>query len=201
MRGKMKAAEFEKQVKNLFQLLWEFLPKKYYLYVPLVSAAFIWMGKRASHWKQKIFSWQVWPDPKFVRSKPDDFILAFFENNADLAVYLQAAVRKKDMAVLRKYFARFYPLLELQDPFLISLFGRELESKDFGKILQEFDARVTQAKQDIAALKDKSRFIQGLKTAARELVSLGADMLSQKEIQKMIQDEVKKKLKDREQPG
>ena len=199
MRGKMSSAEYEKQVKNLFQLCGDFLPKKYYLYVPLVSAAFIWMGKRTRHWKQKIFSWQVWPDPKFVKSKPDEYILGFFENNADLKVYFQNSVQKNDMVVLRKGFARLYPLLGLEDPFLTALFRRELEAKDFGKIIKEFDSRIIQAKKDITALKDRSRFLEGLKTAVREMASLGADMLSQKEIQKMIQEEVKKKLKDQDE--
>jgi hypothetical protein len=106
-------------------------------------------------------------------------------------------IRNKDMASLREQFARLYPILGLEDPFLSALFHEEMESGDYRKIVKEFDRKVSQAEKDISELKNRSRLIRGLKDFAVEIVSLSLDLISQEEVQKVIAEIIKKQIRSK----
>ena len=68
----------EKVIKNAVKLLREIYPQSTYLYFPLLSTALVWAVRRPKEWEESIFSWQVWPDPDYIKAKPNDFVLDFF---------------------------------------------------------------------------------------------------------------------------
>jgi len=186
----------ESLIERVVSVLTEFFPKQSYLFFPLISAAVIWAVRRPEEWQERIFSWKVWPEPDYLPMKPDAFIVDFFEQDADLTASFQEEIINKDLAGLRQAFLRLYPVLGLEDPFLVSLFRKEIASKNFQRIADEFDKRVKRARADIAAVEGRPRFVQALKTISRELASLGAGLLSQAEAQKALEKMVKSRLGD-----
>jgi hypothetical protein len=181
-------------IKRVVSVLGQFFPQHTYLYFPLISAALVWAIRRPEEWKERILSWEVWPDPEFIPAKPDAFILAFFENDPDLTKTYKREIKKKDMEALREAFVRLYPILGLDDPFLSALFKEELEDKEIRKIVQGFDKRVDQARTDIAALKSRPRFLEALKTLTQEFASLSVALLSQSDVQKSLEKMVKDQI-------
>jgi hypothetical protein len=151
--------------------------------------------RRAKDWKKEIFSWEVWLDPGRIVEKPEEYILNFFERNAALSKVFEDEIEKKDLETLREAYLKLSPLLELEDPFLCSLFHKELEEGSFRKISEEFESKVSCARKDIEAIDGKSNLFDGLKAVASEMVSLGLDVISRKEVQDVIARLIKKNKK------
>lgn len=195
----MKSTSLEKQIENVASLLMEFFPKKTYLYFPLISAAISWAADRAQNWKERIFSYQVWPDPGIIEEKPDKYVYGFFKGHPGLKEFYAEELEAGDKKKLRTAFTRLYPVIGLEDPFLSALFLHELEAGDYETIVKEFNGRVIQAREDIKSLKRKPRFLKGLEDLAAAVISLGTGMLSDKDVQEMIAEIVKEKIKDKDE--
>ncbi len=69
-----------------------------------------------------------------VSSKPDDFILYFFEENKVLSKLYQKEIREKDLKTLREEFKILYPLIELKEPFLCFILQDELKKGNLYRI-------------------------------------------------------------------
>jgi hypothetical protein len=192
----MSKTTVESLIERVVSVLTEFFPRQKYLLFPFLSAALVWAVRRPEEWKERIFSWKVWPDPDYLPLKPDAFILEFFEQDADLSASFKKEIKNEDLEYLRDAFLRLYPLLGLEDPFLAALFREEIATKNFKMIVKEFDDRVKHAREDIAAVESRPRFIQALKTISVELAALGAELLSQTEVQKALEKLVKSRLGD-----
>ena len=191
----MAKKSFEKIVQEGVRFLARFFPKSQYLYFPLLSAALVWAIESSREWKERIFSWEIWLDPSFVKVKSDDFILNFFSQHSGLARVFAHEIKARDMTALRKFFYSLYPVVGLEDPFLTGLFQEELVSQDYRAIAQQYDLRVAQAIVDIKTVDEKGRFMDGLEAIAREMASLGADMITQASVQRALVEIIKKELK------
>ena len=185
----------EKVIKNAIKLLQEIYPRNTYLYFPLLSTALVWAVRRPKVWEESILSWQVWPDPGYIRAKPNDFVLEFFLSRPLLQNAYSEEIKHEDWKTLRAAFIRLYPIFGLEDPFLLALFGEEIEAKNFSKIVLEFDKRVEKAKKDIRALKENHKLLAGLKAFGEEMASLGTTLLVESEVQRSLQDILEDQLK------
>jgi hypothetical protein len=183
---------FEKIVKEGIRFIAQFFPQSRYLYFPLLSAALVWAIESSAEWKEKIFSWEVWLDPSFLKVKSDEFILDFFSDQPDLSQAFAEEIKNRDILTLRKQFYSLYPIVGLEDPFLSGLFRQELESKDYREIVQQYEKRVAQAIVDIEAVDDKGKFLEGLEAIARELASLSVEMITQTSVQRALAEIIKK---------
>ncbi len=192
----MEKKSVDSLVKRVVSVFAEFFPQHTYLYFPLISAVLVWAIRRPEEWKHQILSWEVWPDPEFVPTKPDTFIMTFFESDPNLALIYKDELNRKNLSALRKAFIRLYPILGLQDPFLAALFREELETKEFRMIVQGFDDRVEQARADINALKKRPEFLEALKTLSNEFAALSAALLSQTDVQKSLEKMVKNQIEE-----
>jgi len=196
----MKKPALEKIAAEGVHFLSEFLPQKTYLYFPLLSAFFVWAIRKNKEWKERIFSWKVWPSPEFVESKPDEFVLDFFKGNRGLSKVYRGEINKGKINILREAFGRLYPILGLEDPFLSALFAKELESGDYRKIVEDFDRKARRAKEDIENAEKEARLIEGLQSLADDVFSLSLDLISQAKLRKMIADLVKSISKNGSSP-
>ena len=185
----------EKIIKNAIKLLQEIYPQNTYLYFPLLSTALVWAVRRPKEWEESILSWQVWPDPDYIRVKPNGFVLEFFLSRPLLQTAYSEEINHEDWKILRAAFSRLYPIFGLEDPFLLALFGEEIDAKNFSKIVLEFDTRVEKAKKDIRALKEDHRLLAGLKAFGEEMASLGTTLLVESEVQRSLQDILEDQLK------
>ena len=185
----------EKAIKNAIKLLREIYPQSAYLYFPLLSAALVWAVRRPEEWEEEIFSWQVWPDPDYIKVKPNDYVLDFFCGRPLLQEAYSDELQCEDWKTLRAVFIRLYPIFGLEDPFLSALFREEIETKNFAKIVLEFDAKVEKAKKDIRALKEDNRLLVGLRAFGEEMASLGKTLLVESEVQRSLQDILEEQLK------
>ena len=192
----MKITPLEKIVEKGISFLSKIFPLKSYLHFPLLSAALIWGIRRATAWKKEILSWKVYLDPERIGVKPDEFVLSFFKNHSSLNKIYEAEIMNNDMKALREAFNRLYPILGLEDPFLFALFYEELESKEFRKIVEEFEEKVSRAGKDIEAFGSKSRLLEGLKTVAEEAASLSIDLMSEDKVQEAVANTIKKWTKE-----
>jgi hypothetical protein len=190
----MEKKSFEKLVQEGIRFIARFFPQSQYLYFPLLSAALVWAIKSSKEWQEKIFSWEIWLDPSFVEVKPDEFILNFFSGHAELSQAFAEEIATKDMPALRKLFYKLYPIVGLEDPFLSGLFHQELTSKDYGKIVQEYDTKIARAIVDIEAVDERGKFLEGLEAIAREMASFSADMITQTSVQRSLADIIKNEL-------
>jgi hypothetical protein len=191
----LRKIDLEDQIENAIEILSDFVPQKTGLYFPVISSALVWLVNRHQDWKKSIFSWQVWPDPEFLRNKPDEFVLDFFIQKDSLKQYFQKEIEAKDMDFLRNAFNSLYPIFGLKDPFLNALFEKEIKSKDFKAIIINFDEKVSEAKQCLTPLRGNKEFIHKLGSVIKEIGALCAGALSQKEVQDMVADIVKQKIK------
>jgi hypothetical protein len=192
----MKKTTLEKIVKKGISFLSKIFPVKSYLHFPLLSTAIFWGIRRATEWKKKILSWQVYLDPEHIEEKPLEFVLNFFKKSSSLNQVYEAEIMSNDEEALREAFNRLYPIIGLEDPFLSALFYDERKSSDFKKIVKEFDEKVSLAKRDIEALEGKSRLLEGLKSVAEEAASLSVDLMSNEEVQEVVANEIKKWTKE-----
>ncbi len=124
--------------------------------------------------------------------KPDEYLLSFFKNYSSLNKIYETEIMSNDMKALRVAFNKLYPILGLEDPFLSALFYEELESRDFRKIVEEFEEKVSRAEKDIGAFEGKSRLLEGLKAVAEEAASLSIDLMSEDKVKKVVANTIKK---------
>jgi hypothetical protein len=185
---------FNKIVQEGIRFIARFFPQAQYLYFPLLSAALAWAIKSSQEWREKIFSWEVWLDPSFVKVKSDEFILSFFSDHPDLSRAFAEEIATDDLPALREFFYPLYPLIGLEDPFLLGLFHQELESRGYRMIVQQYDTRIAQAIVDIEAVDDKGKFLVGLEAIAREMASFSADMITQTSVQRALADIINNEL-------
>jgi hypothetical protein len=190
----MKKVKIEDQIENALKILAEFVPEKLGLYFPILSSALIWLVNRHEDWEKSIYSWQVWPDPDFLKNKPDEFVLDFFNQKDSLKEYFEREIEARDMDFLRNAFHSLYPIYGLKDPFLNAFFDKEIKSKDMKKIIIEFEERLDQAKQAMLPLRGNKDFIEKLGRVIKEIGSLCQGVLSQKEIQELVADIVREKI-------
>jgi hypothetical protein len=188
----MKKTTPEKIVEKGISFLSKVFPLKSYLHFPLLSAALIWGIRRATEWKKEILSWQVYLNPERIESKPYAFVLNFFKSHPDLKKVYETEIESRDKDKLREAFNRLYPILGLKDPFLSALFYDELKSRDFRKIVKNFQEKVSHAREDIEAFGDKSRLLEGLETIAAEMASLSIHFMSEDEVQEVVAKTIKK---------
>jgi hypothetical protein len=185
----------EKIIKNAIKLLRKIYPQSAYLYFPLLSTAIVWAVRRPKEWEERVFSWQVWPDPDYIQAKPDDFVLEFFTSHPRLKNEYSEEIERNDWKTLRSVFIRLYPIFGLEDPFLKALFREEIESWDFSRIVLEFDSRVERAKKDIQAIKNNPKLLAGLKAFGEEMASLLTTILAESDVQRSLQDILAEQLK------
>jgi hypothetical protein len=185
---------FEKIVQEGIRFVARFFPQSRYLYFPLLSAALVWAIKSSREWQEKIFSWEVWLDPSFVKVKSDDFILSFFARHSGLARAFAEEIRARNMPALRKLFYSLYPIIGLEDPFLSGLFHQELSSQNYRDIAQKYDMKVAKAIEDIEAVEDKGRFMEGLEAIAREMALFCTDMITQTSVQSALAEIINREL-------
>ncbi len=186
---------FEKIVQEGIRFVARFFPQAQYLYFPLLSAALVWAIKNSQEWREKIFSWEVWLDPSFVKVKSEEFIRSFFSDHPDLSRVFAREIETDDLPALRELFYYLYPIFGLEDPFLSSLFHQELESQDYRSIVQQYDTKIAEAIVDIEAVDNKKKFLDGLETIAREMASFSAEMITQTDVQRALAEIIKNELK------
>jgi len=190
----MKDKSFEEVVQEGIRFVAQFFPESIYLAFPLLSAALVWAMKSSKAWEEKIFSWRIWLDPHWVKVKPDEFIIKFFFLHPDLSQVYEKEIKKEDLVSLREAFQSLYPILGLEEPFLTGLFHQELESKDYKKIVRQFEERVAQAISEIESIDRKAKFMEGLKAIALEMASLSSAMFTDKSVQKALAKIIKKEM-------
>ena len=180
---------------NGVKVLAEFLPMKTYLYFPVLYSICVWAVRRIFDLKERVLAWQVWLEPGMVESKPDAFILNFFERTEGVRETFAEEVRVNDMPVLRKAFAGLYPVCGLEDAFLLALFQEDLEAGDFRKIADEFGERTARAIEDIKPAGSGQEFWRGMQSVGMEIASLGIHVMSDVQVRKLILDRIRKKIK------
>jgi hypothetical protein len=180
---------------NGVKVLAEFLPLKTYLYFPVLYSICVWAVRRIFDLKERVLAWQVWLEPGMVESKPDAFILNFFERTDGVRDAFTGEVRAKDMAALRKAFAGLYPVCGLEDAFLLALFQEDLEAGDFKKIADEFGERAARAIEDIKPAGSGQEFWRGMQSVGMDMARLGIHVMSDAQVRKLILDRIRKKFK------
>ena len=180
---------------NGVKVLAEFLPLKTYLYFPVLYSICVWAVRRIFDLKERVLAWQVWLEPGMVESKPDAFILNFFERTEGVREAFADEVRAKDMATLRKAFAGLYPVCGLEDAFLLALFQEDLEAGDFKKIADEFGERAARAIEDIKPAGSGQEFWRGMQSVGMDMARLGIHVMSDAQVRKLILDRIRKKFK------
>jgi len=163
-----------------------FLPLKSWLFFPILYSACVWAVRRVFDYRERILAWQVWLDPDFVRTKPDDFILSFFLSHDGLGRDYAEEISRRDLRVLRTAFAALYGVFGLEDAFLKALFKAEIELADYRAIVVEFASRTAKARDDIRPAAADPEFWKALEMIGLEAASLGLHLLKDEEVQDMI---------------
>jgi hypothetical protein len=168
------------------EILDEFLPLKSWLVFPVLFAACVWAVRRVFDYRERILAWQVWLDPDFVRTKPDEFVLAFFGGNEAIGREYAVEIARGDVRALRAAFPALYPIFGLEDAFLKALFKAEIDAADYRAIVVEFASRSAKARDDIRSAAADPEFWKALYLIAAEAAALGLHLLKDEEVQDMI---------------
>jgi len=182
----MSKKDIETALARGVEILEEFLPLKSWLLFPVLYAACVWAVRRVFDYRERILAWQVWLDPEFVRTKPDEFVLDFFAGHDELHREYAAEIESGDLRVLRAAFPALYPVFGLEDAFLKALFKAELAAADYRAIVVEFAARTAKARDGIAPAAADPAFWRALILIGVEAASLGLHLLKDEEVQDMI---------------
>ena len=182
----MAKKDIEAALARGIEILEAFLPLKSWLLFPVLYSACVWAVRRVFDYRERILAWQVWLDPDFVRTKPDEFILAFFCGNEALGREYADEIAREDLRVLRAAFAALYPVCGLEDAFLKALFKAEIDAADYRAIVVEFASRTAKARDDIRPAAADPEFWKALFFVAAEAASLGLHLLKDEEVQDMI---------------
>jgi hypothetical protein len=174
------------------EILDEFLPLKSWLYFPVLYAACVWAVRRVFDYRDRILAWQVWLDPEFVRTKPDEFVLHFFSGHEALSKAYSDELGRGDLRTLRAAFPALYPIFGLEDAFLKALFKSEIGAADYRAIVVEFAFRTSKARDDIQPAASNPDFWKALELVGMEAASLGLHLLKDEDVQNMIIALVKK---------
>jgi len=174
------------------EILDEFLPLKSWLYFPVLYAACVWAVRRVFDYRDRILAWQVWLDPEFVRTKPDEFVLHFFVGHEALSKAYSDELGRGDLRTLRAAFPALYPIFGLEDAFLKALFKSEIGAADHRAIVVEFAFRTSKARDDIQPAASNPDFWKALELVGMEAATLGLHLLKDEDVQNMIIALVKK---------
>jgi hypothetical protein len=176
------------------EILDEFLPLKSWLYFPVLYSACVWAVRRVFDYRDRILAWQVWLDPEFVRTKPDEFVLHFFSGDEALGREYADELTRGDLRTLRAAFPALYPIFGLEDAFLTALFKAEIGAADYRAIVVEFASRTSKARDDIRPAASNPDFWKALELIGIEAASLGLHLLKDEDVQNMIIALVKKPI-------
>jgi len=182
----MNKKDIEAALARGVEILGAFLPLKSWLVFPVLYSACVWAIRRVFDYRERILAWEVWLDPEFVRTKPDDFILAFFRGNEALGREYADEIARQDLRVLRAAFPALYPVFGLDDAFLKALFKTEIEASEYRTIVVEFASRTAKARNDIRPAAADPEFWKALYLVAAEAAALGLHLLKDEEVQDMI---------------
>ena len=182
----MNKKDIEAALARGVEILDAFLPLKSWLVFPVLYSACVWAARRVFDYRERILAWQIWLDPEFVRTKPDDFILDFFRGNDPLRREYAGEIARDDLRVLRTAFSALYPVLGLEDAFLKALFRAEIRAADFRTIVVEFASRTARARDEIQPTAADPEFWKALYLVAAEAAALGLHLLKDEEVQDMI---------------
>jgi hypothetical protein len=192
----MNLEEIEKALARGVEILASFLPTKSPLVFPILSSACVWAVRRVFNYRDHLMTWQVWLDLDMIRTKPDDFVLYFFQNHESLKKVYEDEIRAKDIQALRKDFPALYPVCGLEDAFLKAVFREALAAGNFRKIAADFQDVVSRAKEDIKAAEQNRDFWKFLETFGIEIAALGIHLLSDEAIQDLILEAVRKRAEE-----
>ncbi len=167
-------------------ILNDFLPLKSWLYFPVLYSACVWAVRRVFDYRERILAWQVWLDPEFVRTKPDEFVSHFFAGHEALNRTYSDEIGRRDVRVLRAAFPALYPIFGLEDAFLTALFKAEIDAADHRGIVVAFASRTRQALDDIQPAAADPGFWKALELLGMEAASLGLHLLKDEDVQDMI---------------
>ncbi len=182
----------EKALAEAVRALADILPLKSYLLFPIVYSVCVWAVRRVFDYRARILSWQAWLEPGAIGTKPDDFVLQFFRNHDGLSREYAAELQARNLRALRRAFARLYPVVGIEDPFLQGLFDAELKAGDYRKIVVDFAARGAKARADIAAASLDDHFWRDLEAAGMEMASLGIHLLADDAVRRVIIEQIRK---------
>ena len=177
------------------KILADIMPLKTYLYFPLLYSICVWAVRRIFDLRERVFAWQVWLDPGVIETKPETFVLNFFQGHLGIREAYAAELAAKDMTALNIAFKALYPVCGLEDAFLLALFKEELEADDYRKIAAEFEGRARLAIDDIKPASEVPEFWRGLQGVGMDMARIGIHVMSDAQVRKLILDRIRKRIK------
>jgi hypothetical protein len=180
---------------NGVKILADIMPLKTYLYFPLLYSICVWAVRRIFDLRERVFAWQVWLDPGMIETKPESFVLNFFQGHLGIREAYAAELAAKDMTALNIAFKALYPVCGLEDAFLLALFKEELEADDYRKIAAEFEGRARLAIDDIKPASEVPEFWRGLQGVGMDMARIGIHVMSDAQVRKLILERIRKRIK------
>ena len=180
---------------NGVKILADIMPLKTYLYFPLLYSICVWAVRRIFDLRERVFAWQVWLDPGMIETKPESFVLNFFQGHLGIREAYAAELAAMDKTALNTAFKALYPVCGLEDAFLLALFKEELEADDYRKIAAEFEGRARLAIDDIKPASEVPEFWRGLQGVGMDMARIGIHVMSDAQVRKIILDRIRKKVK------
>jgi hypothetical protein len=177
------------------KILADIMPLKTYLYFPLLYSICVWAVRRIFDLRERVFAWQVWLDPGMIETKPEAFVLNFFQGHVGIREAYAAELAAKDMTALNTAFKALYPVCGLEDAFLLALFKEELEADDYRKIAAEFEERARRAIDDVKPASEVPEFWRGLQGFGMDMARIGIHVMSDAQVRKLILDRIRKRVK------
>ena len=180
---------------NGVKILADIMPLKTYLYFPLLYSICVWAVRRIFDLRERVFAWQVWLDPGMIETKPESFVLNFFQGHLGIREAYAAELAAMDMTALNTAFKALYPVCGLEDAFLLALFKEELEADEYRKIAAEFEGRARLAIDDIKPASEVPEFWRGLQGVGMDMARIGIHVMSDAQVRKLILERIRKRIK------
>jgi hypothetical protein len=180
---------------NGVKILADIMPLHTYLYFPLLYSICVWAVRRIFDLRERVFAWQVWLDPGMVETKPEAFVLNFFQGHVGIREAYAAELAARDMTALNAAFKVLYPVCGLEDAFLLALFKEEIEAEDYRKIAAEFEERARRAIDDVKPASEIPEFWRGLQGFGMDMARIGIHVMSDAQVRKLILERIRKRVK------
>jgi len=148
-------------------------------FFPLVFAFARFLLSEPYRWNELI---KDWPEIKRVNEDDEKNILEFFNKTKGMKLSFRKELMNRDLDTLKDAYSLFYPMIELRDNFLNSIFRLDIKSRRYKKIYRESSEKISRIIKKINQLKEDERIIPLIKKFTSDLSGFSLTLINNKNL-------------------
>ncbi len=171
--------EFLDFLKEHLEEFIDIFPKEDEDFFPLTFAFARFLLLEPYRWKELI---KEWPKVNFAEENDEEKIINFFNKTKGMKLSFRKELLNNDIEILKKAYSLFYPIIELRDDFLNSIFRLDLKSRRYKKIFKHSDELIKRIVKKINELKNNKKIISLIEKFTGDLSGFSLTLINNKNL-------------------